>query len=229
MLPGVLSKSNWFYKANKKMIDPHLGKPYVSYSTVSSWEEYREDFIKEKLAGIKLPDTAYTAMGSWLGSAVETGFFPEENPYGFLGQENFGLIPRPKKAKYERMILIDRGQYVIIGFIDIFEEVSKGLVNVTDLKTGGKKKEDSYKKPEYIQVVLYAKALEIEGYKINDTGIWFVRREGSHVNPPMSISSEQFYIPLEYSPERVEYALNKVDRVVEEISEIYQIFQKYFA
>ncbi len=226
-LPTKLSKDFRFYKGNEKLIDPHLGKFYISYSTISSWEEYRTDFIKEKLAGIKLPESIYAAFGTWVGESVEHGA-EQSNNYGFTGAENLKLIKRTENDKYERMILIDMGDYVIIGFIDIMTEIAPMVADVRDIKTGGAKKEDQYKKDEYIQTTLYSKALADEGYTINSMGIWFCRRTGSHIKPPLNLSTEQFYIPLEYNEKRVKYALDKTDRVVKEISEFYKVYQKYF-
>lgn len=229
ILPSELTKNCWFYKGNEKLIEPFLGRYYISYSTASSWTDYRADFIKQKLAGIKLPDGVYSSLGNYLGTAMETGVFPSENPFGFTGQENLALIDRPADAKYERMVLIDMGEYVFIGFIDKLDEYEKGIVHVQDLKSGGKGKEATYASKEYTQVVLYAHALEKEGYKIGKTSVWFVRRTGSHISPPLHISSEQFEIPLEYNQERVDYALAKLDKAVREISEFYKVFLKFFA
>lgn len=229
ILPSVISEDNWFYKDNEELCKPHLGKPYISYSSITAWEEYREDFIKQKFAGIKLKGGVYAELGSYLGEAVENGVFDEKNPHGFTGQENFELIERPETAEYERMIIIDMGEYVVLGFIDILHEYAPKTVHVRDLKSGGKKKEDYYSTKEYIQVILYALALEKEGYKIGKTDVWFVRRTGSHVNPPLHISEEQFNIPLTYNEERKDYALKKVDRVVREISEHYKTYLKIFA
>lgn len=226
-LPSILSKDCWFYEDNKQLCDPHLGKPYISYSSSSSWENYKEDFIKQKFVKIKLPDGIYAQLGNYLGSAVETGEFGD-NPNGFTGQENFHLIERPENAKYERMILIDRGEYCIIGFIDIFHEYEPKTVRCRDLKTGGKGKEKEYSSDSYTQVMLYSHALEQEGYKIGKTDVWFVRRTGSHLNPPLHISDEQFAIPLEYSPERVQYALEKIDKSVREISDCFGTYKKFF-
>ena len=226
-LPSILSKDNWFYVGNEKLIDPHLDKYYISYSTVSSWEDYRSDFIKQKLAGIKLPDSIYGSFGTWVGTSVEHGEV-QPNNYGFTGDENINLIERTENDKYERMILIDMGEYCIIGFIDIMRESSPMVAEVLDIKTGGSKKEEEYKKESYIQTTLYSKALEDEGYKIDKSGVWFCRRTGSHIKPPLNLSSEQFYIPLEYNEKRVKYALDKVDRVVKEISEYYKVYKKVF-
>lgn len=226
-LPSKLSKDNWFYEENKELLDPHLGKFYVSYSTVSSWEDYRTDFIKQKLAGIKLPDSVYASFGSWVGTSAEHGEI-QPNNYGFTGGENISLIERKENAKYERMILIDMGEWVIIGFIDIFEQTSDKLVNASDIKTGGAKKESEYEKESYIQLLLYCYALVLEGFTINKMGVWFCRRTGSHIKPPLNLSTEQFYIPLEYNEARVKYALDKVTRVVEEISEYVTVYDKFF-
>lgn len=228
-LPSVLTKTSWFYEANKEMCDPHLGKPYISYSSVNSWETYREDFIKQKFAGIELPESIYAVFGTYLGEAVENGKFGE-NPNGFIGQENFTgfLEDRPAKAEYEKMILIDMGEYVILGFIDIFSLNADGDAIVVDLKSGGKDKEQQYESADYVQIPLYAKAIEDTGINIATTGVWFVRRTGSHVNPPLCISDEQFWIDLPYDQDRVKYSLEKVDRVVREISSCYKTYKKIF-
>lgn len=227
-LPSKLTTDCWFYKGNEKLIDPHLNKYYISYSTISSWEDYRGDFIKQKLAEIKLPDSIYGSFGTWVGTSVEHGEV-QANNYGFTGGENINLIERTEGDKYERMILIDMGDYCIIGFIDIMREVSPMVVETIDIKTGGAKKEDGYKQESYIQTILYSKALQDEGYTIAKSGVWFCRRTGSHIKPPLNLSTEQFYIPLEFNEKRVKYALDKTDRVVKEISEFYKVYTKFFA
>lgn len=227
-LPSIISESNWFYKENEDLCKPHLGKPYISYSSVDSWFEYKEDFIKQKFVGISLPEGVYGALGSYAGHALETGEFPTENPYGFTGQENLDLKElRAEGAEYEKMILIDRGSYVIIGFIDRYTETDN-KAHVRDQKTGGKDKEKKYQSDDYIQVILYAHAIELTGKEIEKTDVYFIRRTGSHVKPPLHIDKEQFVIPLEYSPERVKFALNKVDKAVKEISDLYTTYVKFF-
>lgn len=227
-LPSIITEDCWFYKANKELCEPHLGKPYISNSSIDSWENYQEDFIKQKFIGIKLPDGLYAKLGNYVGEAVENGEFGD-NEFGFTGQENLDLSSlRPKGAEYEKMILIDMGEYVIIGFIDVFHEYEKNVVHVRDMKTGGKKKEDKYSSKDYIQVILYARAIEQMGYEIGKTDVYFIRRTGSHINPPLNISKEQFEIPLEYDEKRVDFALKKVDKIVKEISSVYTTYQKIF-
>ena len=230
-LTSKLTEDTWFYKEERyqEQLKPFLGKPYISYSTMESWEEYTEDFIKEKLVGLPQPFGIYKEFGSYLGTAYENGQFPEQNQIGFIGQENLDLIKyRNDSAEYEKLIIIDRGDYIIVGFIDKFERLEDGSVWVNDLKSGGAKKEEKYASDDYTQVPLYSHALEVIGENIGRTDVLFVRRENSHIKPPLKISTEQFYIPVNYTKEKVDKALKKVDRVVKEISELKTTYDKFF-
>jgi hypothetical protein len=119
------------------------------------------------------------------------------------------------------------GDFVFLGFIDIFVEEEDGVF-VGDVKTGGKGKEKEYKSKDYTQVVLYAHALEQEGKKIKKTVVLFLERTGSHINPPLGLTDKQTVIPIEYSKQRVNYALNKLEIAAREISECYAVYNKYF-
>lgn len=224
-LPSILTENTHFYKDKyKEQLEPYLNRPYISYSSVGSWFDYKDNFIKEKLVGIKLPQGIYACLGNYVGTAIEHGYFSEENPYGFVGQENINLEDyRKPNAEYEKLIIIDRGEYIIIGFIDVYFE-EDGKKYLLDNKTGGKSKEAVYSSEEYLQTVLYNYALNGEC----ETGVNFIRREGSHVNPPLKIGKEQFYIPVEYNEKRVKTALDKVDKAVKEISEIKNVFDRFF-
>lgn len=231
-LTSILTEDTWFYKEDRyqEQLKPFLGKPYISYSTMESWEEYREDFIKEKLVGLPQPFGIYKEFGTYLGKAYETGNFNHKNPYGFIGQNNLDLSKyRSEKAEYEKLIIIDRGEYIIVGFIDKFERLEDNSVWINDLKSGGAKKEVKYASEDYTQVPLYSHALEEIGEKIGRTDVLFIRRESSHYKPPLKIGEEQFYIPINYNKDKVDKALKKVDRVVKEISEIKTTYDKYFA
>ena len=205
---------------------PHIGKPYLSYSTHSSYNDYFGDFIKEKLVGIDLGEKIYADFGVFVGEAIENGKFGD-NPHGFTGQENLDLT-REEGVEYEKMILIDRGSYVIIGFIDIYKEVDDKAY-IKDVKTVGKGKEEQYKKDKYIQCVLYSHAIELTGKKIGGMSIKAIRRENSHLSSePMHISKEQFEIELPYNKKRVDYALKTMDKTATEVSELYKTYKKYF-
>jgi hypothetical protein len=223
-LPSILTEDTHFFKEPYiEQLKPYLGRPYISYSSVGSWNDYKDNFIKEKLVGIKLPQGIYASLGNYVGEAIEKGVWGD-NPNGFTGQENLNLNRyRKPNAEYEKLIIIDRGTYIIVGFIDIYYE-ENCLKHLEDNKTGGKGKESTYVSDDYLQTVLYNYALKGEC----KTGVNFIRREGSHVNPPLKIGKEQFYIPIDYNEKRVKKALDKVDKTVKEITEIKNVFDKYF-
>lgn len=228
-LPSKITKELWFYKDNEELLKPHLNKFYISYSSVTGWKDYQEDFIKGKLAKIDIPGGIYSSLGNWLGEAVETGKFGE-NPHGFTGKENIDLKKlRPKNAEYEKMVIIDFEDFIFLGFIDVYHEYEKDTVHIRDMKTGGKNKDEYYASEEYDQVVLYAKAIEeMTGKKIGKTDVYFIRREKSHYNPPLHLSTEQFEIPIEYNEKRVAAAYKKVEKAVKEISSITKTYNKIF-
>ncbi len=230
-LTSILTEDTWFYKDEKyrEQLKQFLGKPYISYSTIESYNEYFEGFVKEKLVGLPQPFGIYKEFGSYLGTAYENGNYDHDNPYGFIGQENFDLSEyRSDSAEYEKLVVIDRGDYIIIGFIDKFERLEDGTVWVNDLKTGGSNKEDKYAGEDYHQVNLYAHGLEQVGNQIGRTDVLFVRRESSHYKPPLKISKEKFYIPVDYNEKRVKKALDKVEKTVKEISELKTTYDKFF-
>ena len=44
-LPSHIREDSWFFKDNEELCRPHIGKPYLSYSTHSSYNDYFGDFI----------------------------------------------------------------------------------------------------------------------------------------------------------------------------------------
>lgn len=227
-LPSILTEQTHFYKEPYiEQLKPYLNRPYISYSTMGSWtdEKYRPDFIKQKLVGISLPQGTYAALGNYVGEAIENGYFSEDNPFGFIGQENLDLNRyRKLGAEYEKLVVLDRGDYLIIGFVDVYYE-ENGKKFCLDNKTGGKDKDKDYSSDDYLQTVLYNYALGGDC----EIGVNFIRRLNSHYTPPLKISDEQFYIPNTYTEAKVKKILSKFDKAVKEISEIKNDYDFYFS
>jgi len=226
VLPTVLREDTHFYKAYEAQLKPYLGYYYISYSTASGVDKYMEDLIKRKFAKIKLPETCYTSLGGFLGKAVETGEFEKENPYGFIVDESLDISKyRPEGAEYEKLVIMPLFENVIfIGFIDVYYKNGEGAI-VRDNKSGSWTKRSEYTSDEYTQLVLYAKALD---ENIDSIGVDFFERSGSHISPPLKLTGKTEDIPLEYSPERVKYAIEKLKKNTERISELYETYLKVF-
>lgn len=225
-LPGILREDTHFYKEYEEQLKPYLGRQYMSYSTAGSFTDYLSDFVKSKLVGIRQPGSVYTDLGGFVGTALQFQQWPEENPHNFVKELDLTKFNVPN-AEYERLIIIDRGEYILIGFIDQFVKYEDG-VGIFDFKTGALNKRDQYTKEDYTQVILYAYAEELRGNKVVQTGVHFIERQNSHIKPPLIITNNVEYIPLEYSKERVEYALKKLDKAVEGITKLKNTYDKVF-
>lgn len=222
-LPTIITEETKIYKSNPEMCAPYLGRNYISYSDVNGWTEYHEDYIKKRFAGVRIPGGVYARFGNFVGEYVETGVIPETREvYG--GIENLSKIDRKEGAEYEKFVILDMSEFVLVGYIDIFYEEDNKTI-ITDVKTGSKP--DKYKSNYYIQLLLYAHALERSGIKVDKITVFFVKREGSHLRPPLSVSSHMEEFELEYNEKRVKEALDRVRTVANEISEYYKVYEKY--
>lgn len=239
ILPTVITEDSDIYKNNPEVAQEYLGRPYLSYSSVTQWQEYKDDFVKGKLGGIRSAESVYLKFGNYVGSYLEHFGNPPKKATSstmFAGEENLQLIynnvitPHEHRSKLytEHFIIKDLGSFVVVGYIDFMAVPDDNRVTILDLKTGGKGAEKKYSKKEYIQTTLYASAIAEHGYDIEYSGVYFVRREGSHFNPPLRLGSEQFYIETPFNKTREKYALNTVTKVAKEIEALYKTYKKVF-
>lgn len=230
-LPSKI-KDSWFYKEDeyKEQLEPYKDWQYISYSTAGDLTEYFEDTIKEKIAKVKpYTENCYTKLGNWWGKAQEQGFFDESDE--FTVEEGFEIENfRPEGAEYEKLVTLELSQeekVLFIGFIDVYYE-RDGLSYLRDSKTGSVSKASNYSKDKYIQLVLYANALEQSGHKIGGIGVDFFERKGSHINPPLKLTKNHKSIPLEYTEERKKFAMETLLKNTQYISDLITTFNKYF-
>lgn len=217
----------------------HVGAPKLSYSAISSFKEdsYRGEFFQTYFLGIRSEGNIFTTFGSACGAVLETGDEKE-----ILSQQDKEIIlkavPRPANAVYEREIVLDRGGYVIQGFIDKEVEIEKGVLTIEDLKTGAiKTKKDFYASQDYAQTTLYAHQRALEGNRIEYSGVILLDRKGNTLDKSaltkngdplcLRLTGEVEYIPTPYSPERADKFLAECDEVAKEIENYFRVFNKY--
>lgn len=207
----------------------HEGKPKISYSQYTSFIEplYFPDYIQQYFYGIKKDAGIFAEFGSACGQFMED-LSIDKNWLSDFDVEVLSSIERPDNAVYEGEIVIDRGSYVIQGFIDQEFEVAPGKLNIIDFKTGNvDKKVAFYGGDEYQQTTLYAYQREVEGWEINWSGVKLIGRKGNgREGHPLRLSGVVETIPTPYSKERAEMALKKIDVVANTISELYQVYLK---
>lgn len=225
-------KDSWFYQEEqyKEQLKEYEDWSYISYSTAGDLTEYFEDLIKEKITKVKsYTENCYTRLGNWWGTAQAQGFFDESDEFAVDTSFDINKF-RPEGAEYEKLVTLELSKeekVLFIGFIDVYYE-RNGLSYLRDSKTGSATKVKNYEKEKYTQLVLYAYALEQKGHKIGGIGVDFFERKGSHLNPPLVLTGKHIDIPLEYSKERVKFAMDTLLKNTQYVSDLYTTYQKYF-
>ena len=162
-----IDKDIWCYKGNEELLDPHMGKYFISYSQVSAVlsDKYFYGFLKQKFVRIKDEPTVYNSCGNYVGEYISgEKDFPVDNEFGVTLGKDFDVNNfRDEGAEYEKLIILPiTDNIVLLGFVDKMSPNEDDTVSVTDFKTGSVDKKKEYLSKDYVQLVLYRKALELQ-------------------------------------------------------------------
>ena len=208
----------------------HVGKPKLSYSAYNSFNEeaYKGEFFANYFLGIRGDGNIFTDFGGKCGVFFETD--TETSDLSDFDVSVIRDIERPANALYEVEIVVDRGTYVIQGFIDREYLDVEGNLVIDDLKTGAiKSKKAFYGGDEYQQTTLYAYQRESEGEHIAYSGVILLDRKGNGQEKyPLRLTGEIEHIPTPYSKKRAEDFLKSFDKTAKKIEEYHKVFKKYF-
>ena len=226
----LLPKVYEIYPTTPEKFHKYAGMPKISYSQYTSWKDplYHEGYIKQYFMGEKDPGNIYAHFGSACGGYLEDLTIDKE----WLSAKDVEVlkkIERPDGAIYEGEIVIDRGDYVIQGFIDQEFMNANGKLTIKDLKTGNvKTKIDFYGGDEYQQTTMYAHARKQEGWDLEYVGVMLLGRKGfgDERQHNLHLSGDLVTIETPYSEERAENFLKGMDKVVKEISNLYKTYVK---
>ena len=209
----------------------HVGKPKLSYSAYNSFNEeaYKGEFFANYFLGKRGDGNIFTDFGGKCGKLFETG--TDSSDLSEFDVSVIKGIERPENALYEVEIVVDRGSYVIQGFIDReYLDIESNLV-IDDLKTGAiKTKKAFYGGDEYQQTTLYSYQRELEGEHIAYSGVILLDRKGNGQEKyPLRLTGEIENIPTPYSKKRAEDFLKSFDKTAKKIEEYHKVYKKYFA
>jgi hypothetical protein len=228
---------------SKKIILPREldGKPKISYSQYSSYkdEEYQDQYYLQYFLGIKLPSGEFAEFGTSCGQYIEDVGIANTPPRtGCLSKEDVEIILNkitfPPNSVYEDKIIVDCGSFLIEGYADRIRYLDNKEVEVEDFKTLNlDTKKKFYESEEYGQTALYSYQKEKEGFTVKRSFVTGLGRKGSSLdgagNFKMRLSGVVEEIETPYTKERGEKIIADITKVVEQISEDYAIYQKYFS
>lgn len=201
------------------------GKFYISYSQWSTWKKSKREYIRQYFFGESFDGNAYTEFGSKIGQSLENNDFSE-----FTKEEQKILKTIPRYDEFEREIKLDFGDFYVKGFIDTSSKPDeKGIAKIADYKTGDKvKKAPEYQSDDYIQLDIYAAALEQEfGNLPESVSVYLIDRKGNAFQNEELVLGDGFItITKDVNPKRIEQVKKDILKTVKEISEYYQVFLK---
>lgn len=196
------------------------GKPYISYSQISSFLKDRKEFVKSYFYNQPITFTKYIDHGGKVGKALETNDFSK-----FTEKEQETLKKVRRLDLFEKQITVDFGAFYLIGYIDT---IKKNYTELLDYKVGTEKKIPEYQDPKYIQTILYAMGIQQETGKLpKKTGVILIERHGNAFRGEDLVIGERIWeIPLEVNQKRIKFADELVRDTANEISKYYTTFLK---
>jgi len=205
---------------NIKMILPKkdkYGNSYLSYSQIALFKRDKDEYFEQYIVGKKFEGNAYTDFGSKVGEALENNNFDNFNK-----EEKETLKKVTRLDLFERKTILNYEGFYIIGYID---SLSSDFNNLIDYKTGGKRKELEYLKPEYTQLHLYALSLRQEtGITPKKASVEFIRREGNAFkNEKLTVGKEIIEIELDVSYEKLKSVYWETLNTAKEIEKFYKL------
>lgn len=209
--------------------DKVTGRPYLSYSQISTWKKSKRDYIRQYFFGEDFSGMSdYMDFGSKVGNALEKNDFSE-----FTKEEQKFLKTIPRYDQFEREINLQMDGYFVKGFIDTntTENTEKGelVKKIADYKTGEiEKKESEYASDDYIQLDIYAASIQQEtGVLPEEVSVFLIDRTGNAFKgEPLRLGERYITITKKVDDKRVKVVMNEVNKIAQEISEYYQIFLK---
>ena len=209
--------------------DKVTGRPYLSYSQISTWKKSKRDYMRQFFFGEDFAGMSdYMDFGSKVGNALESNNFSDFNK---TEQEFLKTLPR--YDEFEREVNLDMGEFFVKGFIDTNtkENTPTGELvrKIADYKTGDvDKKESEYASDDYIQLDIYAAAIQQEtGVLPEEVSVFLIDRTGNAFKgEPLRLGERYVTITKKVDDKRVKVVMNEVNKIAQEISDYYQLFLK---
>lgn len=213
------------------------GNYYISYSQLSKWKRSKRDYIRKYFFGEPDDNAAlqlYGDFGHKVGEAYENNDFSawEEHEAKFLQT-------LPHLDEFEREIKLKMDGFYVLGYIDTNsspeignkegEEPAMYVRELADYKTGDiEKRSPEYEDDSYLQVDIYAAALEQEYGKLPDKGsVVLIGRSGNaFAGEELNLTMEAAVIDKPITKERCEQVLAQVQELAEDVSAHYVAYLK---
>lgn len=213
------------------------GNYYISYSQISKWKRNKREYMRKYFFGEPDDNAALQKYGDF-GHKVGEAY--ENNDYSAWEKDEAEFLKTlPHFDEFEKEIKLKMKGFYVLGFIDTNtapeignkrgEEPFMYVKELADYKTGEiEKRAPEYKADDYLQVDIYAAALEQEFGKYPDKGsVVLIGRAGNaFAGDELTLTKEAEIIDRPISKKRCVEVLKQVQEITEEISDYYSAYLK---
>ena len=203
------------------------GMYYMSYSQANKWKKSKREYIRDYFMGEDNGEALkpYGDFGHQVGHAFELKDFTPFNK-----EEIKFLKTVPQFDKFETKVKLQFDGFYLKGYIDTHTKEQDGYIKtIADYKTGEiVKRKPDYESDDYIQLDLYAAALEQKYGKLPDEAyVYLIGRSGNaFAKEELKLTLELETIERKLSEEKCQAAIKSIEEIALEISEHYKIFLK---
>ena len=245
ILPRTYTKEIWERGGKNEYSKQFIGKPYISWSQVESFNSKSGfntglkgdlEYIKSYFLKEQFPDMGWGEFGQitedYICYRKEKEHFSEEEKEVLNKIKPLGVFQR------EVVYLIPDTNVIVLGYIDDMTEPNGKVVKIIrDYKTKSKSSKEDLHLPEKHQLEIYAMALIQEGYSVEQAEYVIIERLGGYQCmqgggiESLSIGKQVWNEPYDskrLKEERFKETNKLLLKTVKEVSSLYKTYLKYF-
>ena len=236
-LPKTYSEELWKRGGEVESHKQYIGKPYLSWSQVESWRDKKGfnmgnhpgwlEYMVKYFFGHKFPDMGWGQFGH----EVEDYICEKKGAEFFTDEERETLDKISPLGVFQREVILDFGEFVLLGYIDDHSPVEDNVVSLmVDYKTKSENSKKDLHDGKKLQLDLYTEYLLRQGYDVKQVAYVIIERLGGGEcmrgggRGVLKVGKRIWHEEYTWSKETIQRALKIVEKTAQEISQCYEVF-----
>jgi len=235
-LPKKYSAEQWERGGSNPAHKKFIGTPVTSWSQVESWTAKKgfntgmagnKEYMIRYFLGERFPDMGWGQFGNEVEDCVTLGHcdpFDDEEMILLKDVEPLGV--------FQDEIVIDFGDFCLLGYIDDRTEDKDGIVEIVrDYKTKSKSSKADLHDAKKLQLELYILGLQQRGFEVKRAEYLIIERLGGREcmngggRESLTVGNNIWKEKYLFSQKSIERAESIVRETVKEISDYYKVFK----
>lgn len=235
-LPKTYTEVHWERGGKIKAHKKHIGKPMISWSQVETWNSKtgfntkklgKYEYILKYFFGETFPDMGWGEFGN----QVEDYICEKKGADNFTGAEKKVLDTIKPLGVFQREIVVDFNDFVLLGYIDDMTKPVKNVVKILrDYKTKSESSKKDLHKEDKLQIPLYVGGLRQEDLEVERAEYTIIERKGGREcmmgggRSSLTVGDKVWTEEFNFTQDMIDEAFEKVKITAQEIAEHYEVF-----